>query len=182
MLFPGPSWSQDIIINALFAPGRGFHWKTCKPAQSVSLVSPVMPRRFIVTREQPGGMNAMNDHSIRCIPPGIFCVPQQDDLITHGAPRTQPQEVDPSGTTWACHMCGMNHLILYTTPFPVNCQEEEKSINASGIFSKQTRGLWKPFKSSFPWTALSVLLKGQLQSLQPSLHLAPSCTCQISQN
>lgn len=25
VLFPGPSWGQDVIINALFAPGRELH-------------------------------------------------------------------------------------------------------------------------------------------------------------
>lgn len=118
--------------------------------------------------------------------PSMCCVSPRESFVcpskmtsSHMGPlqRAQPRGVDPSGTTWACHMFGMNHLIL-------SCElsEEEKSIKASRIFSEQTRGLWKPFRSSSPWTASSVFLNGQLQRLQPSLHLAPSRACPLSQN
>lgn len=68
----------------------------------------------------------------------------------------------------------MNHLILYT----LSCElsEEEKSINASEIFSKQILGLWKPFGSGFLKAALSVFLKVQAPEA-PTLHPPGSFQC-----
>lgn len=130
----------------------------------------------------PGGMKPMNGRRLCCVSPleSFVCPSKMTSSHMGHLQWAQPRELDRSGSTWACHMFGMNHLILYA----LSCElsEEEKSINASGIFSEQTRGLWKPFRSSSPWAALSVFLNGQLQRLQPSLHLALSCACQRSQN
>ena len=87
------------------------------------------------------------------------------------AAQTQPQEEGGSRSTRAQHMFGMNHLILYITPFPVNYQEE-KSINARKVYSKQTFRLWEPFRSGFPWGALPASLKAAPEAPNP-----PSTWC-----
>lgn len=71
-------------------------------------------------------------------------------------------------------MSGMNHLILYT--LSCGLSEEEKSINASEIFSKQILGLWKPFRSGFLKAALSVFLKVQAPEA-PTLQPLGSFRC-----
>lgn len=41
------------------------------------MIAHEMLRRFIVGFEQPGGVSAVNSHSIWCVPPGILCAPNK---------------------------------------------------------------------------------------------------------
>lgn len=86
------------------------------------------------------------------------------------AAQAQPQEEGESRNTRAQHMFGMNHLILYITPFPVSHQE--KSINARKVYSKQTSRLWEPYRSGFTWGALSASLEAAPEAPNP-----PSTWC-----
>lgn len=132
-----------------------------------SSVSPCNAEKVHCSPEQPGGMKAMNRHSIWCVlSPGNPLWLLQDDLITHGAAGAPLQERGESRRTWAQHVFGMKHLRLYTAPFPGNCQEE-KSINASKVFSKQTLGLCKPCRSGVWWMALSAFLQPAPEAPNP---------------